>query len=82
MGVVNLPYAALLGCCGIVGIIGGLTIIKGIIAKYNRPSVIVFVLAVILGVSAVMVPIFNVKNMMAHVKEGISITKFGSLCPH
>jgi uncharacterized membrane protein YfcA len=82
MGVVDLPYAGLLGCCGVLGIIGGLTLIKGIIAKYDRPSIIVFTLAVILGISAVLVPIFNVKNMMEHVKEHISITAFGSLCPH
>jgi len=82
MGDVDLPYAGVLGLCGICGIIGGLTLIKKLLAKYERPSIIVFVLAVILGISAIMVPVFNVKNMLEHVKEHISITSFGSLCPH
>ena len=81
MGVVNIPYAGLLGVCGILGIVGGLTLIKRLLAKFERPSIIVFVLAVVLGLSAIMVPVFDVKEMMEHVKENISVTSFGTLCP-
>jgi len=42
-----------------LGILFGLIVIKKLIAKYNRPSIIVFVLAGVMGASALMVPIFT-----------------------
>lgn len=81
MGIIDLPYGVLLGGCGVIGIIGGLTLIKNIIAKYERPSIIVFTLGFILTISSVLVPFFSVRNMKEDYKEHISVTAFGAMCP-
>jgi uncharacterized membrane protein YfcA len=55
----NIPYSLWLGFWTGLGILFGLIVIKKLIAKYNRPSIIVFVLAGVMGASALMVPIFT-----------------------
>jgi len=57
-GRLNLAYAAWFGFWTSLGILAGLAIIKKIMAKYNRQSIIVFILAGVMGASALMVPIF------------------------
>lgn len=59
LGALIIPYAIIIGSMAVVGIILALYGLKKVLAKYNRPSVVVFVLSFILGVSAIMVPIFN-----------------------
>jgi len=80
IGALVVPYAALIGSCAVIGIIVALFFIKRLIEHYKRPSVVVFVLAFILGVSAIMVPVFNTLNMMKQVAAGIDITAFGKMC--
>ena len=55
-------------------------VIKSMIEKYKRPSVIVFILAIILGLSAIAVPIFSIQNLMKSLDAGKSITAFGNIC--
>ena len=81
LGAIDIPYASLLSVCGILGTVIGLTLLKRLLAKFERPSIIVFVLALCLGVSTIIVPIFDIKHMMAQVKEDISVTSFGTICP-
>jgi len=63
-----------------VGIIIGLKIIKKMIDKYKRPSIIVIILASILAASAIMVPYFNFFNILKQSKAGVNIYEFGNMC--
>ena len=58
-GALNTEFAVWLGFWSIIGIMAGMAIVDNLIKKYNRQSIIVFILALVLGVSAIMVPIFN-----------------------
>jgi uncharacterized membrane protein YfcA len=60
IGWLSIPYALLIGGTSSVGIYFSMKVIKQMIEKYKRPSVIVFILAIILGVSAIAVPIFSI----------------------
>ena len=64
IGALVIPYAALIGFSTTIGIIIGLKVIKQMIEKYNRPSIIVFILSFILAASAIMVPVFNFSNLL------------------
>ena len=64
LGWINLPYAITIGIVSSIGIYVAIKTIKEMIAKYNRPSLIIFVLAGILGISAIAVPVFNGINMI------------------
>ena len=73
-------YTSLIGATAAIGIYVAIKILKGIIDKYKRPSVVVFILAIILCISAVAVPIFNTQNMMHEVHNGKSVMTFGDIC--
>ena len=64
IGALLVPYGAMIGFMTTLAIIIGLKIVKQMIDKYKRPSIIVFILTAILGASAIMIPIFNVSNMI------------------
>ena len=48
--------------------------------KYERQSPIVFVLCFILGVSALLVPIFGTVDLAKQVQNGVDIMEFHSVC--
>ena len=79
-GRLNLAYAAWLGFWTSLGILAGLAIIKKIMAKYNRQSIIVFILAGVMGASALMVPIFQFIETKRKVDEGKDIWEFNNIC--
>jgi len=79
-GGLTIDYAIWIGIWSVVGIIIGLKVIANIIKKYNRPSIVVFVLATVLFVSSIMVPIFNAKNLVKQIDLGKDIWKFGEMC--
>jgi len=54
----NIPYGLWLGFWTSLGILYGLKVIKALLTKYNRQSIIVFSLCGVMGLSALMVPIF------------------------
>lgn len=58
-GALNLDYALWLGFWSVIGIMGGIGLVNGLIKKYQRQSILVFILVLVLGISAIMVPIFN-----------------------
>jgi hypothetical protein len=53
----NIKYALWLGFWGILGTTTGIIIFNKVMRKYKRQSPLVIILALILGVSAVIVPI-------------------------
>ena len=58
-GALDIPFAIWLGFWSVIGILLGVSIVNSYIARYNRQSLIVFILCFVLGISAILVPIFN-----------------------
>jgi uncharacterized membrane protein YfcA len=82
IGWLHIPYSLLIGAVSGLGIYVAIKVIKQMIDKYQRPSIIVFVLAVILAASAIAVPFFSIRSLLREVESGKSITKFGNICSH
>lgn len=57
IGTLLVKYAVIIGFMSTIGIIFALKFVKQLMAKYDRPSIIVIILAIILGISTIMVPI-------------------------
>lgn len=79
-GMVNWPFALWLGISSAIGIYIGLSGLQSVIKKYNRQSVIVFVLAFVLAIATVMGTIFNVTDLIKSANDGVDILQGGSLC--
>ena len=80
IGTLLVKYALLIGFMSTIGIIFALKVVKNVMAKYNRPSIIVFILAGILLVSTIMVPISSTQNLLKAQAAGQDITAFGDMC--
>lgn len=79
-GMLHLSYALWLGAWCALGSVLGLYLLDMVTEKYNRQSPIVMVLTFILGISALLVPIFGAINLVGQAKAGADITKFSSIC--
>lgn len=58
-GRLDISFGLWLGFWTTIGIVFGLKVIKGLMKKYERQSIIVFVLVGVLLASAILVPIFS-----------------------
>ena len=79
-GALNEEFALWLGFWSIIGIIGGIVLVDSLIKKYNRQSIIVFILCSVLALSAVLVPLFNGLEVLQKIHEGKDVWKFTSIC--
>ena len=79
-GALNEEFAVWLGFWSIIGIIGGITLVDSLIKRYNRQSIIVFILCLVLAISAILVPIFNGLEVMQQIDDGKDVWKFNSIC--
>lgn len=79
-GALNKEYALWLGFWSAIGIIAGIYIVEKLIKKYSRQSIIVFIMCLVLGISAILVPIFNGLEVWRHIEEGKDIWNFTSIC--
>jgi uncharacterized membrane protein YfcA len=73
-------YAAWFALMGFIGTVAGQLVMKIVLAKYARPSVIVFTLASIIGASCVLMGVsggFTIADEL-RTHEGLSFT---ALCP-
>jgi hypothetical protein len=79
----NIQYALWTGSWCVLGSIAGMKMLKIFLKKWNRQSPIVFLLAFILGISALLIPIFGAIDLVKKVAKGdtgmISL-KFDDLC--
>ena len=75
----NLPlnYACWIGLWSSLGIALFLFIVGNIIKKYQRQSIIVFMLGSIILLSAIMVPIVNINHLINQKRNGFDIWAFG-----
>ena len=76
----NIPYGLWLGFWTSLGILYGLKVIKKLVAKYKRQSIIVFILVGVMGVSALMVPIFQIIEVIQLCEDGKNIWELGDIC--
>ena len=75
-GTLNMPFALWIGCwCAVASLIG-LYILNKVMKKFDRQSPVVFLLAFVLGLSALLVPVFAVVQLQG--KTGI--LEFKSIC--
>ena len=75
-GTLNMPFAAWIGFwCALASLIG-LVILNRVMKKFDRQSPVVFLLAFVLGLSALLVPVFAVVQL----KGKTDILKFKSIC--
>lgn len=69
--------------CTIASTLGsylGTVLIQILIAKTKRNSYLVLALAVVLGVSTILIPIHTLMEMVVQISEGKDIFAFGSPC--
>lgn len=64
-GGLPISFALWIGAWSVLAILVSLRIIKKYIERTNRPSMVVFVLALTLAASAILIPVYDTKNMLA-----------------
>ena len=78
--ILEFNYAVWIGIWCLMGSILGLNLLESMNKKLGRQSPIVIVLAFILGLSAILVPIFGAIDLRAQIEQGINIMEFKSIC--
>ena len=73
-------YALWIGFWCFFGSVVGLIMLNKIMKKLNRQSPIIILLSFILGISALIVPIFGVIDFINLTDKGNNIWEFGSIC--
>ena len=77
-GTLNTPYGLWIGgWCAVASIIG-LYILKKVVKKFDRQSPIVFLLTFVLGLSALLVPVFAIVSLRGQAMS--DILKFNPIC--
>lgn len=81
-GTMDFQYAAWTGSWCVLGSIAGMKSLNWFLKKYKRQSPIVFLLAGILGISALLIPIFGAMELLDKSAKGIAVfePKFDKLC--
>lgn len=76
----NLPYALWLGIWCSFGSAIGLHMLNKTIKKLERQSILVITLALILGLSSFLVPIYAYLDIKDEIATGDIILKYNSIC--
>lgn len=76
-GSLNTGYALWIGIWSGLGIYFFLSVVSAMIKKYNRPSIVVFFLAAVIGASALVVPAVNTRALMNATSKGVNVWGFG-----
>ena len=80
MGGLPTQLALWISLWSVVAIVVSLKMIKKVVDRWNKPSVVVLILAFVLGLSAVFVPIYDIWNLIQACRSGTNIWKFRSVC--
>jgi uncharacterized membrane protein YfcA len=75
-GTLNVPFALWIGCWCAVASLVGLYLLNKVMKKFDRQSPVVFLLAFVLGLSALLVPVFAVVQL----RGKSDIMAFKSIC--
>jgi uncharacterized membrane protein YfcA len=76
----SVQYALWIGVWSAIGIAIFLAIVGAIIKKYKRPSIVVFILAAVIALCAIVVPTVNIKHLIDVTALGQDVWAFGQLC--
>eukprot|EP01028_Stygiella_incarcerata_P001404 TRINITY_DN1244_c0_g1_i1.p1 TRINITY_DN1244_c0_g1~~TRINITY_DN1244_c0_g1_i1.p1 ORF type:complete len:594 (+),score=153.12 TRINITY_DN1244_c0_g1_i1:137-1783(+) len=79
LGLMPLDYGALFLLIGYVSALVGRLVLGQIIKKYNRSSIIIFILAIVIGVSAILMAIVGILRVKGRVEANDSMG-FRPLC--
>ena len=76
-------YGAWTGSWCVLGSIAGMKALDKVMKKWNRQSPIVFLLTMILGISALLIPVFGAIELIQKSRRGEEIFDFKDqdLCP-
>ena len=75
-GTLNLPFGLWIGCWCAIASLGGLYLLNKVLKKFDRQSPVVFLLTFVLGLSALLVPVFAIVQL----KGKTGILDFKSIC--
>ena len=76
-GAIQIRHAWLLMILGLIGSTLGNYCLKAILRKYSKPSALFWILSVVLTISAIVLPVEVVRNLLDKNKSALT---FGSLC--
>ena len=79
-GIFEPSYAGVLGACVVVFTFMGITQVNKIVKRSGRASIVVFCLASITSLSAVIIPIYGFMQESTKIESGIPIWSFNSYC--
>jgi uncharacterized membrane protein YfcA len=79
-GLLNFQYAVAVFSVSFCGAYTGITLVKKIIEKYQRPSIIVFILAFLMAVVVTLVPSYGITNLIQDYNDGTAEFGFKDLC--
>ena len=79
-GALNLEYGLWLGLWSNLSILLGIIIVNTVIHRTKRQSIIVFILCLVLGLSALLVPVFNLVEVYNDYSLGKDIFSLTSIC--
>lgn len=79
-GSLNLKFALWLALWSSIGTIVGSSILYGLIKKYRRQSLLLFVVVAIQGTAMLLIPINSSFDLIAALKDGKEIWKLTSFC--
>lgn len=73
-------YAVAVFCISLLGSYTGIRVVKRLIDRFNRPSIVVFILAVIMGLVVLLVPTYGIINLMHDYQNGSVNLGFKDFC--
>jgi hypothetical protein len=79
-GMVDMPYGGILLLVSFVGSTTGVLVIKNLVDKYQRASIIVLAVAGILILSTVVIPIYGIYSTVTAILKGTGEFAFRSMC--
>jgi uncharacterized membrane protein YfcA len=80
LGMMNFKYGLVCTICSTLGSFIGTILIQKLIEQTRRSSILIFSLAIVLGVSTIFIPTHTIMIMNNKIKEGVNIWIFGSPC--
>eukprot|EP00743_Colponemidia_sp_Colp-15_P007836 GILK01008486.1.p1 GENE.GILK01008486.1~~GILK01008486.1.p1 ORF type:complete len:545 (-),score=85.29 GILK01008486.1:211-1803(-) len=80
LGMLRPDYAPLMLAFAFFGAVLGVKTTDTLVAKFRRSSIIVVALAVVIGISAILIPSFGLVNTIADYRAGVDIFAFNSVC--
>ena len=80
MGMMNFDYGFACTICSTFGSLIGTLIIQKLLKKTGRPSILIFTLGMVLGISTILIPWDTTLKIIQKTKAGIDIWTINSAC--